>query len=274
MTAQPVGTPVWLELSTNDPDRAQEFYRAVFGWEFSAPAPPTDDAATDLAGDLDYRFIRSGESLVGGFLDVRAVRCPDGGGPAPSAWSVYLAVDDLAARTARARTAGAEVLIEGAPAGTAGHWSMVVDPTGAPVGLWQPGDTDSYDVTGAAGTPVWFDLVTADFGAATAFYRDVFDFDLPPGECEEQDGLQYVTDRPGPNASAGIFGAPWARPGQSYWRIYFGVDGADAAAERVRAAGGTVTDGPEDSPFGRIVTVKDPEGSLLQLCSPDEATPA
>ncbi len=30
----PQGAPIWIDLTTSDPDRAQEFYGAVFGWTF------------------------------------------------------------------------------------------------------------------------------------------------------------------------------------------------------------------------------------------------
>ena len=34
-TSQPLGTPTWIDLGVPDLDRAQEFYGAVFGWEFA-----------------------------------------------------------------------------------------------------------------------------------------------------------------------------------------------------------------------------------------------
>jgi predicted enzyme related to lactoylglutathione lyase len=43
------------------------------------------------------------------------------------------------------------------------------------------------------------------------------------------------------------------------------VDSADAAAERVRAAGGTVLNGPFDLPVGRAVVVADPFDNVLLL---------
>ena len=43
------------------------------------------------------------------------------------------------------------------------------------------------------------------------------------------------------------------------------VDDAEAAAERVRRAGGTIVDGPFDIPVGRAVVVADPFGNRLLL---------
>jgi predicted enzyme related to lactoylglutathione lyase len=43
------------------------------------------------------------------------------------------------------------------------------------------------------------------------------------------------------------------------------VESADLAAERVRAAGGRVLDGPFDIPVGRLVVVADPFDNVLVL---------
>jgi len=35
----PLGAPIWIDLTTSDLDRAQEFYGAVFGWTFASAGP-------------------------------------------------------------------------------------------------------------------------------------------------------------------------------------------------------------------------------------------
>ena len=61
---------------------------------------------------------------------------------------------------------------------------------------------------------------------------------------------------------AGYFGAEEV---PSRWRIYFGVEDADAAARRVRELGGTVIVEPFDFTFGRMVEVEDPHGARFLL---------
>lgn len=51
----------------------------------------------------------------------------------------------------------------------------------------------------------------------------------------------------------------------SYWRLYIGVDNTDESLEKLKELGGTVLDGPEDSPFGRLATVQDPQGASFQI---------
>jgi hypothetical protein len=53
----------------------------------------------------------------------------------------------------------------------------------------------------------------------------------------------------------------------SYWVVYWQVNDIDSALARVKELGGTVHDGPLDSPFGRIATVADTSGSVLKLRS-------
>ena len=47
--------------------------------------------------------------------------------------------------------------------------------------------------------------------------------------------------------------------------MYFGVEDVDAALSTVTRLGGTVLDGPMDSPFGRLATVADPQGASFQI---------
>jgi predicted enzyme related to lactoylglutathione lyase len=50
------------------------------------------------------------------------------------------------------------------------------------------------------------------------------------------------------------------------WQIYFRVPDVDAAAERIKAQGGTILNGPMDVPDGdRIVNAMDPQGAAFGL---------
>jgi predicted enzyme related to lactoylglutathione lyase len=50
------------------------------------------------------------------------------------------------------------------------------------------------------------------------------------------------------------------------WAYYFNVDGIDAAAERVKAAGGQVVNGPMEVPGGSwVLQAMDPQGAFFAL---------
>ncbi|OOK78706.1 glyoxalase/bleomycin resistance /dioxygenase domain protein [Mycobacterium kansasii] len=39
------GRPCWIDLTTSDVDRAQDFYATVFGWTFESAGPSTADTS-------------------------------------------------------------------------------------------------------------------------------------------------------------------------------------------------------------------------------------
>ena len=98
---------VHVELATTDLDSAKSFYQSLFDWKLSE---------MDMGGGM--------------------MKHPMPG--APSAWLAYVNVDDVAAATAKAKSLGATVLRDVTEVPNAGSFSIIVDPTGAMLGLWQP----------------------------------------------------------------------------------------------------------------------------------------
>lgn len=263
--ARSVGTPTWIDFGTNDMATTRAFYEQLFGWEF-------EDSGPEMG---HYLMIRKDGTLVGGGMDTSGMTCPEGQ-PLPASWTIYLAVDDVDARVAKAEAAGATVVVPAGDAGPAGRFAVVLDPTGAAVGLWQAGDTEGYEFTGQPGTPLWFEVLTQDLDASAAFYREVFDFDPTPMDTPMDDGgnaATYLTNGPEAEATSGLCDVSGFVPAEegSWWRVYLGVADCDAAVARVQELGGTLKDGPFDSPFGRIATVAEPTGGDFQLCAPSQA---
>lgn len=115
------GRVCWNELMTSDDDDAQRFYSALFGWT---------QQNMDLGEMGLYRVQMAGEKHAGGIM-----RTPMPG--TPSWWCVYFAVNDLAQSTAKARELGAEVLVENQAIPEIGTFSLLEDPVGAMVALFQ-----------------------------------------------------------------------------------------------------------------------------------------
>ncbi len=113
---------VHVELATNDIDKAKSFYRPLFDWKLND---------MDMGGGMTYTLIEVGEGTGGGMM-----KHPMPG--APSAWLAYVNVDNVAAATAAAASLGATILREVTEVPNAGSFSIIVDPTGAMLGLWQP----------------------------------------------------------------------------------------------------------------------------------------
>jgi uncharacterized protein len=108
---------VHLELHTGDPRRAQAIYGALCGWR-----PKQIDTAHG-----SYLALQMGDGLGGGIVECPARR---------PLWLPYVAVDDIAAATQRARRLGAGVLID-AREGPAGWRSVITSPTAGEIALWQ-----------------------------------------------------------------------------------------------------------------------------------------
>jgi predicted enzyme related to lactoylglutathione lyase len=114
---------VHVELHTPDLARAREFYSRLFDWKLEdLPAPD---------GGMPYTMINVGEGTGGGMLTI-----PD---PAvPPHWLAYVGVEDIAASTLKARELGASVLQDVMPIADYGWLSVIRDPTGAVIAMWQP----------------------------------------------------------------------------------------------------------------------------------------
>jgi predicted enzyme related to lactoylglutathione lyase len=84
-----------------------------------------------MGGGMNYTMIDVGESTGGGMM-----KHPMAG--APSAWLAYVRVDNVSAATAKAKSLGATILREVTEVPNAGSFSIIVDPTGAILGLRQP----------------------------------------------------------------------------------------------------------------------------------------
>lgn len=257
------GDPVWVDFGSTDFAASKAFYEQFFGWNLT-------DSGEAMA---HYHMIDKDGDLVGGGMSVAGMTCPDGE-PLPSEWGVFLAVDDVDATFERAIAAGAHQVAPPMDAGAAGRHAIILDPTGALIGLWHGNEVDGFVFSGKPATPAWFELMTQDYDTASKFYTDVFGADLVPMPAGDS-GFRYATNGPQETGTYGICDAAGVVPAEvgSYWRTYFIVDGCDAAVARVKELGGSLLDGPEDSPFGRIATVADPAGASFQIVSPDEAVP-
>lgn len=112
---------VHVELNTTDVNKAKAFYGKLFDWTM-------EDVPM---GDGDYTMIKPGQGTGGGMM-----KHPVPG--APSAWLAYVLVDDIHKSTEKAASLGAKVMQGVTEVMGMGWLSILIDPTGAALGLWQP----------------------------------------------------------------------------------------------------------------------------------------
>jgi predicted enzyme related to lactoylglutathione lyase len=112
---------VHVELNTTDVEKAKDFYGRLFEWTLE-----------DIPmGDGTYTLIKVGQGTGGGIM-----KHPMPG--APSAWLAYVLVDEIRAATDKARSLGANIVQDVTEVMGMGWLSILIDPTGAALGMWQP----------------------------------------------------------------------------------------------------------------------------------------
>lgn len=256
-TRRPPGTPCWVSLMAHRADLAQDFYGALFGWEF---VPGPQQLGTYVLAELDGRRIAG-----------------IGEGPQephrPVSWTTLLAADDVDLTAELVRECGGTVGIGPLNANDEGRLAIAVDPSGAVFGIWQGQLLSGTEATGGPGTLVWSELVTRDSSLVGKFYQAVFGFGSGGAPGERTDGyeadtladriLLQVDGRP----VAGVHGVGQRLPRDrgAHWMSYFGVADADEAARRVTELGGRLLDPPHDTVHGRLATVADPEGAAFSV---------
>lgn len=112
------------------------------------------------------------------------------------------------------------------------------------------------------GFPIWYELLTKDAAASTAFYERVLGWTVKPSPVGAQHDYRQIDGASG--AVGGMLQltdqmcSSGARP---TWLVYFGVDDVDAAVAKVVEHGGKVQLPAFDMPgVGRLAMVTDPQG--------------
>jgi uncharacterized protein len=246
--ANPVGSFIWYELMTTDPEGAAAFYEPIVGWKVAGHSAPGDA--------MDYRMlVRSDDGFQGG---------------ARPCWIGYHYVTDVDAAVAAIVADGGQSLMPAFDIDV-GRIAMVTDPQGVPHYVMTPrppeGKEDmASDVCDRSAEQriAWNELYSPDLDAAKAFYTKHYGFQFnekmpmgPMGDyCFIDHGGQQI-------------GAMMQKPAEvpvGMWNFYIRVPEIDAATERVTALGGQVFNGPMEVPGGDwIINGMDPQGAAFSL---------
>jgi len=114
---------VHIELNTPDPEKAKTFYAKLFPWQL-------EDVPNTAVPNGNYTMIRVGNGTGGGIMK----QVPGG----PAGWLAYVEVEDIGAAKKKAESLGGEVMKDVTEVMGMGSLSIIRDPTGAMLGLWQP----------------------------------------------------------------------------------------------------------------------------------------
>ena len=250
VTTRKDGQPTWVELASEDPDGSRAFYGALLGWEF------------EVFGEEfgHYSIARKDGS------DVAGVGPKPDGVPLTAVWNLFLSTSDVDATTARAVELGGVVAAGPMDVPGSGRFAMVLDVTGAMVGLWQSHGMDGFGIVAEPGAFAWGELWTGDSEAARAYYRDLFSYRI---NDMSSDGFVYATFQVDDDdvAGVGVLDPTWGGTVPPHWAVYFGVGDTDASVRLATELGGQVMGEAMDSPYGRMATLVDPQGAPFRVVS-------
>ena len=253
-TSTLLGRPVWYELMTTDMKAAESFYKTVVGWT-TEPFPGAGQPYTALN--------RSGNVSIGGIMNQPAEM------KAPPFWAMYIAVPKLEDAVAQITRRGGKTHTDVITIKDVGRMQLMMDPQGAAFYIIEPASSEQRpEAAPEVGDASWHELMTTDQDAALKFYGEVFHWQLDQTMDMGEMGKYMMFKRP---TGHGMIGGIMNKPAKmanvpSNWQIYFRVPDVDAAAERIKAAGGKILNGPMDVPDGdRVLNAMDPQGAAFGL---------
>ncbi len=254
------GDFIWYELMTSDADAAQDFYRAVVGWDFFDSGP---------AG-MDYRQISMNGNGVGGLMPLTSEMKAGGARPC---WMGYIAVDDLDAAADEIKSAGGSIHRQPWDVPGIGRIAFVADPQGVMFYIMRPqppaDDPDATSTAFAATEPMvghcaWNELSTTDQGGAVDFYTNQFGW-RQDGDMDMGPMGKYQFFHHGPGMIGAVMRKPEEMPVPA-WTYYFRVPAIDEAIASIKANGGKILLDATEIPGGDFqINGLDPQGAAFAL---------
>ena len=246
------GRLLWYELLTNDVDAAEKFYTGVVGW-----------TVTPFEGSPNRydMWMRADGTPVGGVMAIPP------GMNFPPHWGMYVGVPNLDEGVSTIERLGGSALSDVIVVPTVGRMRTMKDPQGAAFSIYEPDPSSPQkpETEPGLGDVSWHELFTTDAEAAMKFYTDLFGW--RPTETMDM----------GPMGKYHMFGRSWPLGGMMkkpqemaqvppHWGVYVKVADVHAGADRVKANGGQVLNGPMEVPGGDwIVNCMDPQGAAFSL---------
>jgi predicted enzyme related to lactoylglutathione lyase len=246
------GRFVWYELVTTDVPAAMAFYTKIMGWgawDVSMPGKA-------------FILFSDGKASVGGLTQLSDDARETGTAPT---WIGYVGVDDVDATADRITRLGGTVHVPPTDVSDISRFSIFADPQTTRLALFKwlkpgQGQPAEPDARGHVG---WHELIAADWEKALAFYGELFGWQREDADIGDTDEYQLFSA--GGQTIGGMVTKPPTIP-DPFWLYYFNVGDIDAAAQRVKAGGGQILDGPTEVPGGSwIVRCMDPQGALFAL---------
>jgi uncharacterized protein len=211
---------------------------------------------------MAYVLFTAGEVSVSGLLDLPETARKLGASPS---WIGYVGVNDVDSTADRIRHLGGIVHVPPKDIPNISRFSVFADPQSARLALfkWLRSGQEQPADPSAPGHVGWNELLAADWEKAWTFYSELFGWRKAPADAGSMGTYQPFSV--GGQTIGGIITKSPTVP-VPLWLYYFNVGDIDAAAKRVRTAGGQIVSGPIEVASGCwIVQCTDPQGAIFAL---------
>jgi uncharacterized protein len=241
--------PVWVDLSSSDPEGSRAFYSKVFGWR--AEVNPDPQYGGYALAKIDGK-------------DVAGIG-PQQSPGAPTAWMLYIGTENADDLAKKVQSAGGSVVAPPFDVGEQGKMAVFQDPSGAFISAWQATRMGGFQ-TDATNSYGWAELNARGIEKAIPFYKNVFGWTAKTSEMGEGQPPYTEFQIDGESIAGGMEMNPMV-PAEvpSYWMVYFNVDDVDASFKKATGAGGREMLAPQDFPGGRFAILTDPQGATFGL---------
>ncbi len=240
------GTPSWVDLGTPDVDASKAFYGELFGWRAETSPDP------QFGG---YTMFLLGDQSVAGCGPLMSPQ-------QPPAWSTYVSTADAAATTEQVRSAGGQVLVAPMQIADQGTMAVYMDPAGAAISVWQPGQHTGAEVANVPNSYCWSELHTRDLDGAKRFYASVFGWDARTNPMGDTSYTEWLLD--GKSIAGALpMGDNFPPQVPPHWLVYFAVSDTDAAVSTATRLGARTLMPVMDAPVGRFTAFTDPQGAAF-----------
>jgi predicted enzyme related to lactoylglutathione lyase len=252
------GTFCWIDLGTTDQNGAKHFYTSLFGWTFEDRPLPQGGVYTML-----YT-----QGIGVGALYESPVAQPS----VPPRWLPYISVKEVDAVTSQVPELGGRIFAPPFDVMTVGRMSVLQDPAGALVALWEPRMHQGFgDLRQSkSGAPCWFELVTPDKAKARAFYGALLGWEMKDADFSGNTYTQIINAGRAQGGMTEPHLAPSGKVPPSHWTTYFHTPDCAVSVKKVSELGGSVCIPPTAIPsVGTIATLQDPQGANFSVIQPD-----
>ncbi len=241
------GKLVWVDLVTTDPQRAVEFYAAVFNWQ------------PQYFADKNYIELSHNDRLVSSVVRYEDDEAEDG----DARWLVSISVPDVDTATQNAVESGGTVLEAATDLPDRGRYSVISDSQGAILMLLRATGGDPDGSPQLLNEWAWAELWTKDTEKAVDFYHALAGYDVV--RFPDANGVERILLRTEGKVRATVVALPWDDV-EPNWIPYIPVADAGDTLARIVAAGGTVLDktgGSKES--ATVAIVMGPTGGVFAI---------